>query len=320
MVYVSFVVFPGFPMLAHALACEALLTANRLSPDPIFRFDTRVPGHQPATAGNGAILAPDRPNWDGAEEVDLALVLCGEDVPQRIPNGFQAFLARVEDAGGRLGGIAGGAVILARMGRLDGVRAVVPVGADHGSPPPYPGIIAVDAAFHLGDRRLTAASGMATAAAICAWIGAVATPALGQEVVRAMLTGPVAPADPSGREVQAPDEGPPRDPVIAAMEAQMRAHLEMPLALTEIAESLGLSRKALRGRCERALGVTPSEHYLSLRLGHGADLLRHTAMPISEIARASGFETLAGFSRAISAAMGVSPSTLRKLARAARKG
>jgi predicted RNA-binding protein with RPS1 domain len=79
-----------------------------------------------------------------------------------------------------------------------------------------------------------------------------------------------------------------------------------------------LSRKALRGRCERALGIKPSDHYLALRLRHGAELLRHTAMPVSEIARASGFDTLAGFSRAISNAMGVSPSAVRKMARAAR--
>ena len=98
----------------------------------------------------------------------------------------------------------------------------------------------------------------------------------------------------------------------------MRAHLETPLALTELTESLGMSRKALRGRCERTLGVKPSEHYLTLRLRHGADLLRHTAMPVSEIARVSGFETLAGFSRAISNKLGVSSSAARKMARAAR--
>lgn len=315
MVHVSFVVFPGFSMLAYALAREALTLANHLAPTPAISFDTRIPGHKPAAASNGATLAPDRTDWDGVEDVNLALVLCGDELPLRIPNGFQAFLARVEDAGGRLGGVGGGTLILARLGRLDGASAVVQRGLDPTEP--FPAIALSDRPFVLDERRLTVAGGLAISDAICAWIGTVTTPALGQEVARALMTGMVPTASVGAAGATATSEDP-IDPVIAQMEARMRANLESPLPLTELADTLGMSRKALRGRCERALGVKPSEHYLSLRLKHGADLLRHTAMPISEIARASGFETLAGFSRAVSNAMGVSPSAVRKLARAAR--
>jgi AraC family carnitine catabolism transcriptional activator len=315
MVHVSFVVFPGFPMLAYALAREALTIANRLSPTAAFRFDTRIPGHKPTVASNGATMAPDRADWDGVEDINLALVFCGDELPLRIPNGFQAFLARIDDAGGRLAGVAGGTLILARLGRLDGVRAVVQRGNDPTEP--FPAIALSDRPFVLDDRRLTVAGGLAISDAICAWIGAVTTPALGQEVARALMTGlvPRASGGASGDMAVTDD---PIDPVIADMEARMRANLESPLPLTVLADTLGMSRKALRGRCERALGVKPSEHYLALRLRHGADLLRHTAMPISEIARAAGFETLAGFSRAVSNTMGVSPSAVRKMARAAR--
>ena len=99
------------------------------------------------------------------------------------------------------------------------------------------------------------------------------------------------------------------------MEAIMRDHLAEPLSLTEIADRLGLSRKALRGRCTRALGLTPSDRYLALRLIHGVDLLRTTGMPVSEIAEACGFDTLAGFSRSVRSQMGSSPSAIRKAAR-----
>lgn len=315
MIHVTFVLFPGFPMLAYALAREALVIANRLGPTPIFSCDTRIPGHQAVAASNGAMMTPDRADWDGVREVDLALVIGGDEVPTRIPNGFQSFLTRVDDAKGRLGGVAGGSVILARLGQLDGCRAVVPRGAETGES--FAAIEICDRPYLLDDRRLTAAGGVAISDAICAWIGKVATPALGQEVARALATGrmPVIPDHATAASEPTED---PVDPVIVEMEARMRAHLDTPLPLTELAESLGMSRKALRGRCERALGVKPSEHYLALRLRHGADLLRHTAMPVSEIARASGFETLAGFSRAISNALGVSPSAMRKMARAAR--
>ena len=317
MVHVSFVLFPGFPMLAYALGCAALDTANRLGPDPCFSYDTRIPGHQPARAGNGALIDPGRADWGDPDKVDLVLVMCNDIIPGRIPNGFQTYLSQIEAAGGRLGGVGAGAQILAQIGWLNGRQAVLSRGPDAPELPPFPAIETLERPYVIDDRRMTVAGGAAIGEAICAWIGKVASPALGQEVARALANGKI-PASPSLGTVPDDTQEAPIDPIIAEMEARMRGHLEHPLSLTELAESLGMSRKALRGRCERALGVKPSDHYLTIRLRHGADLLRHTAMPVSEIARASGFETLAGFSRAISNKLGVSPSAVRKMARAAR--
>lgn len=311
MTHVSFVLFSGFPMLAYALARDALDIGNRMAGETLFTHDTRAIGHSDKQASNGATAAPDRGDWDAAETVDLAIVLCGEEVPDRIPNGFQGFVSRVDEAGGRLGGVEGGTLILARLGYLDGRRAVVqpPSGA-------MPAIQSSDRPYILDDRRLTMAGGMAMGNALCAWMADVATPALAEEVSRALATGRL--PDTDDTDDTAGETAPSADPVIAEMEARMRAHLADPLPLGEIADSMGLSRKALRGRCVRALGVRPSDHYLTIRLRHGADLLRNTAMPISDIARASGFETLAGFSRSVRNQLGVSPSAVRKMARAAR--
>lgn len=313
MAHVSFILFPDFPMLAYALAREALDIANRVAGETQFTCDTRVPGHVAAQGSNGAVIAPDRGDWDGAGDVDLALVICGDTLPRRIPNGFQSFLARVDESGGRLGGIATGTLVLARIGHLDGRRAVLERGPAPDPDERFPAIEITERPHLLDDRRLTVAGGVAAGDALCDWIAESATPALAEEVARALATGRL-------RESHKPDATPVEnsDPVIAAMEAQMRAHLADPLPLSKIADSLGLSRKALRGHCVRALGVRPSDHYLTLRLQHGADLLRHTAMPVSDIARSSGFETLAGFSRSVRNTLGVSPTAMRKLARAAR--
>ena len=313
MTHVSFILFPGFPMLAYALSREALDIANRLAGETVFTCDTRIPGHTRTTASNGAVLGPDKGDWNDAETVGLALVICGDEVPGRIPNGFQAFLERVDAAGGRLGGVEGGTRILARIGHLEGRRAVLHRGSPADDAEVLGGFEESDKPHVLDDRRLTVAGGVAAGDAICAWIADVASPALAREVSGALATGRVRDVVETGEE----DTGA-TDPVIAQMEAKMRAHLADQLSLTDLAESMGLSRKALRGRCLRATGMTPSDYYLSLRLRHGADLLRNTAMPISEIATAAGFETLAGFSRSVRNNLGVSPSAVRKMARAAR--
>jgi len=309
MTHISFILFPGFPMLAYAIAREALDIANQMAAEPVFSCDTRIPGHKNARASNGAVMSPDRGDWKGAGDVDLAVVICGDDVPARIPNGFQSYLAQVDEAGGRLGGIDGGTVILARIGQLDGRRAVV---QDHDEAP-FTEIQHSDRPHLLDDRRLTVAGGVAVADAMCAWIADVSSPALAAEVARALSTGRL--PEVTGPDPEATTSA---DPMIAEMEEKMRARLADPLPLGELADSMGLSRKALRGRCMRATGMKPSDYYLSLRLRHGAELLRNTAMPISQIATASGFETLAGFSRSVRNNLGVSPSAVRKMARAAR--
>jgi AraC family carnitine catabolism transcriptional activator len=223
----------------------------------------------------------------------------------------------VAQAGGRLGGVDTGTLILARIGHLDGRRAVVvrAAGPSTAPLPPFPAIDISTRPHVLDDQRLTVAGGVAVGDALCAWIAETATPALADEVAHALATGRL--RDRPAPQTE-PATSPQSDPVIAAMEELMRAHLANPLPLADLADSLGLSRKALLGRCVRALGIKPSDFYLDLRLQHGADLLRHTAMPISQIAEASGFDTLAGFSRSIRNSLGVSPSAVRKMARAAK--
>jgi AraC family carnitine catabolism transcriptional activator len=309
MAHVTFILFPGFPMLAYALLREALDLGNRMAGDAVFTWDTRAVGHSDKQASNGAVLSPGRTDWDDADAVDLALVLCGADMPARIPNGFRRFLGGVDAAGGRLGGVEGGARILAQLGQLDGHRAVLPATPARD----VPAIDLVDRPHVLDPRRLTVAGGVAAGNAICAWMAEVASPALADEVSRGLATGRL-PEAPEPED----DAAPATDPVIAEMESRMRAHLSAPLSLGELADGMGLTRKGLRGRCLRATGMKPSDYYLSLRLQHGADLLRNTAMPVSDIAAEAGFETLAGFSRSVRNNLGVSPSAVRKMARAAR--
>jgi len=75
--------------------------------------------------------------------------------------------------------------------------------------------------------------------------------------------------------------------------------------------ALGLSLKALRLRCTRGYGVPPQIHYLHLRLDRARDLLKNTEMTVTEIALATGFGTLPGFSRQFKLRYRHSPRSLR---------
>ena len=87
----------------------------------------------------------------------------------------------------------------------------------------------------------------------------------------------------------------------------MRSNLAEPFPIPIIASHLGKSQKHLLNRCRRALGRTPAEHYTHLRLEHALDLLKTTELSVTEVAVATGYASLAGFSKSFKKTYGVSP-------------
>ena len=78
---------------------------------------------------------------------------------------------------------------------------------------------------------------------------------------------------------------------------------------------MGLSRKALRGRCIAGDGDENRRIITSACVcGMGRNCCETPRCRFSQIATASGFETLAGFSRSVRNNLGVSPSAVRKMA------
>lgn len=107
-----------------------------------------------------------------------------------------------------------------------------------------------------------------------------------------------------------------RRAVEAALLLDERSH--EPWNLDEVAAELGLSPfhfvRVFRG----ALGVTPHQYLLRVRLRHAARLLSADAA-ITDIAYTVGFGDLSNFVRTFHRAAGVSPRAFRKASRGDRK-
>ncbi len=88
-------------------------------------------------------------------------------------------------------------------------------------------------------------------------------------------------------------------------------HFTQPISIEQLARMAGLSRSSLFRTFKRALGVSPLEYLLRLRLKHACRNLRQTDEPISEIAFNTGFHDSNYFSRKFKAVMGMSPSEYR---------
>ena len=83
-------------------------------------------------------------------------------------------------------------------------------------------------------------------------------------------------------------------------------------ALETIAGEFGLSSRQIRRIVQKELGVAPIQLILTRRLLLAKQLLTETAMPVTELAFASGFSSLRRFNDAFRTRYGMAPTRLRK--------
>ncbi|SNS43928.1 GlxA family transcriptional regulator [Antarctobacter heliothermus] len=307
--HICLILFPGFPMLAHVLAREVLQLANDCAGQHLFSVQTRTVTGTDVVAADGTAVAGDQPDWHGAQGFDLVLLCAGHDPLNALPMGLRAFLNRAEATGATLGGLDGGAVILARLGYLTGRTAVLDHAAltqldDKGDT-----IALTEGAFSCDRQRLTTAGGMATGDALLAWIARAHSPALAARVAESLAHGRIGQAGAQQRLVQA------IDPLLDRMQAIMAAHIEHPIPVERVAAELELSPKQLRLRCRKGLGQTPAQVYNGLRLDRAAQLISATELSVQEVARAAGFASPSAFTRSYRARFGAPPRSQRRARR-----
>jgi AraC family transcriptional regulator of adaptative response / DNA-3-methyladenine glycosylase II len=80
----------------------------------------------------------------------------------------------------------------------------------------------------------------------------------------------------------------------------------------DIADRLGVTSRHLRRVFEGAFGVSPSQYRQTQRLLLAKRLLADTALPITEIAYASGFRSLRRFNAALAERYGLTPTDIRR--------
>ena len=114
-----------------------------------------------------------------------------------------------------------------------------------------------------------------------------------------------------------PDNRRARDNVVAAI-AQIESGAAHELALSDLADSAGLSPFHFLRLFKRETGVTPYRFLVQTRIRRAVDLLRDTSRPVTEIAFDVGFTDLSNFINAFRREVGVAPRHYRQsgLARA----
>ncbi len=119
-----------------------------------------------------------------------------------------------------------------------------------------------------------------------------------------------------------PELAPGRAPVDAVSRLAFAAALRIGAgalndgSVADLARELGVSERHLRRALERQLGVSPLELAQTHRLLLAKRLLADTALPVTHVAFASGFQSLRRFNAVFHERYHLSPSRLRRAAQA----
>nr|WP_159465320.1 AraC family transcriptional regulator [Scandinavium goeteborgense] len=93
--------------------------------------------------------------------------------------------------------------------------------------------------------------------------------------------------------------------------AYMEANLAQPLTLADLAQEAALSEYHFARMFSLSMKMAPHQYVMQRRMARAQELVRHTGLPLTDIALACGFSSASHFSNRFKSALGMTPSQLR---------
>ena len=301
---------PGFALMSYSCTVEPLRAANLLSRRKLYEVvhfgETGRIGSSGAASVDGEFRIGEGP------DPDLVLVVAGGD-----PFAFQDtavfnWLHRLDRRGVRIGGVSGGAVILAKAGLMAGRRLAVHWEHAAALAEQFPESL-VERRLYVIDRdRVTCGGGTAPLdlmhALVASHHGSVFARLVSDWFLHTDIRGASAPQRGGVAERLGA-----HSPHIHEAVASMESHVGDPLSLKQLAMITEVSARHLNRLFDDAFGQSVMGFYRDIRLETARRLIRSTAMSVAEISDATGFANAGHFSNAYIGRFGVRPRVDRKI-------
>ncbi|MEL6520781.1 MAG: GlxA family transcriptional regulator [Pseudomonadota bacterium] len=300
---------PGFAMMSYASAVEPLRAANLLAEQELYRVSHFT--DEGVSQSSGAGLVTGTHAIGDVPDLDLFLVIAGGD-----PFAFdiapaQDWLCGLAGNVDVIGGVSGGAVILARAGLMSGRRLTVHWEHAARLAEEYPDLTIKRRLFFMEADRVTCGGGTAPMDLMHALIALHHGRPFARRVSDWFLHTEVrAAADPQRGPFAATLAAAP--PAVAAAVEIMEDHLADPLALPQLGMMTGTSPRHLNRLFQTTLGKSTMDYYRQVRLHFARQLVRTSALPFRDVAEATGFSSAAHFSNLYAKAFGIRPQIERQ--------
>ena len=306
---IGFVLVPDFAMMSAAAAIEPVRAANLVGGSELYRaiFLSPEGAYVRSSCGGGF----ETTTFGAApEHLDMIFVIAGANPFLVNPVDYANFLRRHASRGSVLGGVSGGAVILARLGLLEACRFTVHWEHIDALLEENPDHLIEKRLFVIDRKRATCAGGVAPLDMMHALIRKHFGQALADSVSDWFIHTRVRTAEEAQLLIN--QEHVDLHPQIAAAVRLMQDHIADPLPIERIANLAGLSQRQILRHFRESFGQTVNHFYSDLRLQKANELLRQTRLPVSQVAVATGFASQSSFARAFQKKYGAVPKDWRR--------
>ncbi len=305
---IGFLLVPGFSALAFFSAVEPLRVANRLAGRALFAWRIYSLQGETVAASNGMRLVADMRL--GAERPPTLIVCTGFDPQRAEAKSTLTILRQLARAGVTLGALDTGAHVLAKAGLLDGVRVSLHWEAAPAFREEFPQIEVTGELFEIEERIFTCAGGTAALDLMLAMIGAKHGLELASAISEQFIHDRIRSSrDHQRMELSARLQV--KNEKVLQVIGMMEQRIELVTDVAQLARAARVTRRQLERLFHACLGQSPARYYRDLRLTRAQHLLRQTAMPVVQVAVATGFTSGSALSRCYRERYGKSPSSDR---------
>lgn len=305
----TFILIPGFSLVALSCAIDALRAANQISGKPVYEWQTATPEGMGAVSSSSIALPAVR--LDDVTSPSL-IAVCGGDRSHDYSNSdLTNWLHKQAKTNTHIGSLSDGAFVLAETGLFDKVPSTIHWKCFDAYRERFPKLDIRPSILEIGDKRFSCAGGTSSLDLMLHFIREKHGDELAGQIADNYFHDVIRDGS-REQHVTNAFRYSSRNPVLANALLMMEQNLEAPLSIADMADSLQLSRRQMDRIFNRDLGKTPKEIYLDMRLNRASGLLVQTGMSISEIAVGCGFQSASHLSRYFSRSYGKTPGEYRR--------
>jgi len=294
---ISILLFDRFSNHCLANVLEPLRAANDLSGQHVFEWNIAVLAGQRVHSSSGLRLEADAQLADMRGDILMVMPSYGflTHATVTTSRALRAAARRFHT----LAGLDTGSWLLAEAGLLDGHRATIHWDELDRFSERFSDIdVQKEAVIY--DRNRITCGGASTAFALAMQLIETQHGAALRLRVENLFSGAYA---------QRPDR---RGGIAARAVDLMRANIEEPLPISQLAQQLGRSQKHLERHTLARLGAAPQVIYRRIRLERARGLALETSISVAEIAVRCGYQDASAMTRAFRSEYGTTPQALRR--------
>jgi len=332
---VAVVVVNGFLPFEFGTICEVFGVDRADDRLPSYEFAVVAGEPPPVRAHNDFTIHPSC-GLERLEEADLIALpavdddrlsiyagqprpAAGPDAPEKFPENLLAALRRAVDRGARVLSVCSGAFILGEAGLLDGRRCTTHWRNAEELARRYPQAKVDPDVLYVDDDPVITSAGTAAGIDACLYL---VRKEQGSRIANGIARRMVVPPHRDGGQAQYVDQpvAPSCDGTLRDLLEWLRAHLDQPLTVRQLAARANMSERTFARRFVQDTGTTPQRWLTGQRILLAQQLLEESDETVDAIADRAGFGNATALRHHFRAWRGTTPNAYRRLFRGDPQG